>query len=199
MTSQNGGSPPSGKERASDTSAGPELTGAAFAMLFDEEDWEELYAFVEEITSCPHDRYATCWEAWAAEKAQTADQWRQYFEKVVKPQWDRDPISRRERIKRKVEMRHEAESSQNKGKEPQPRDETRPSEAPVSKPSPSPEPKKSIAKRKRSDVHELFEADLKERYRGKASAAYIHYAREQRWSVLNDHPGFDYGRYPLNY
>jgi hypothetical protein len=57
--------------------------------------------------------YDEAWEKWAqAQDNQTVDQWRQYFEKVVRPQWKRDPEWKREQIKKRVEERHQATSSQ---------------------------------------------------------------------------------------
>lgn len=79
------------------------------AASFTTEDWEELYAFVDHIDSFSNDEvsYETSWQNWAADKDnQTAEQWKQYHEKVVRPQWRQDPISRREHIRKKVIERH---------------------------------------------------------------------------------------------
>ncbi|KAJ4371693.1 hypothetical protein N0V86_008246 [Didymella sp. IMI 355093] len=80
------------------------------AATFSTEDWEDLYAFVEHIDKFRHDElaYKTSWTNWAENQDnQTPEQWRQYYEKVVRPQWLEDPVSKRERIKRKVEERHQ--------------------------------------------------------------------------------------------
>ncbi|KAF2624530.1 hypothetical protein BU25DRAFT_493518 [Macroventuria anomochaeta] len=90
------------------------------AATFTTEDWEELYAFVEDIDSCSKEdmSYDTAWTNWAEKQDnQSAAQWRQYYEKVVRPQWLRDPVSKRECIRKKVEERNQDDSSsQTQGK-----------------------------------------------------------------------------------
>ncbi|KAF3036380.1 hypothetical protein E8E11_000773 [Didymella keratinophila] len=84
------------------------------AAAFSTEDWEELYAFVEHIDNVAHDElsYETSWTNWAENKDnQTPEQWRQYYEKVVRPQWLEDPASKRDQIRRKVEERHKDDPS----------------------------------------------------------------------------------------
>lgn len=84
------------------------------AELFSSEDWEELYAFVEEIQAASEqDDYQSAWEQWAkSQDNQTAEQWRQYYEKVVRPQWLRDPESKRKRIRDKIKIKHNESPSQ---------------------------------------------------------------------------------------
>jgi hypothetical protein len=77
---------------------------------FSAEDWESLYAFVEEIEDCSKEdgEYAKAWAKWAKDRGnQTAEQWRQYYEKVVRPQWLKDPESKRKWIRKKVQKRHD--------------------------------------------------------------------------------------------
>ncbi|KAJ4983964.1 transcription factor [Stagonosporopsis vannaccii] len=84
---------------------GEEYTVEQLAATFTTEDWESLYAFVEEVDSCSRDEdsYERAWTGWAEDREnQTAQQWRQYYEKVVRPQWLRDPVSKREQIKKRV-------------------------------------------------------------------------------------------------
>ena len=91
-----------------------EYTVDQLAATFSTEDWESLYAFVEEIDSCDKKdgSYDRAWQNWAEDRDnQTADQWRQYYEKVVRPQWLRDPVSKRQQIKKKVEERVQDSSS----------------------------------------------------------------------------------------
>jgi hypothetical protein len=62
--------------------------------------------------------YDKAWRQWAqAQDNQTAEQWRQYYEKVVRPQWLRDPQSKRTQVKEKVEKRHEETASQSQALE----------------------------------------------------------------------------------
>lgn len=79
------------------------------AASFTSEDWEELYAFVDIIHSLAGtERYDASWVQWAEhQEHHTPEQWRQYYEKVVRPQWLRDPVSKREQIRKKIERKHE--------------------------------------------------------------------------------------------
>lgn len=84
------------------------------AATFTTRDWEDLYAYVAEIDSCSKDDNSAdeAWAGWAESKDnQTAEQWRQYYEKVVRPQWLRDSVSKREQIRRKVAERSRDSSS----------------------------------------------------------------------------------------
>lgn len=82
--------------------------------MFSSDDWEELYAFVELIDGVAGTvGYLPAWAAWAEEQGkQSTEQWRQYYEKVVHPQWLRDPSWKREQIKLKMEAKHSEDSSQ---------------------------------------------------------------------------------------
>lgn len=87
-----------------------EFTLKQLEATFSAEDWESVYAFVEDIENCSKEdgQYAKAWANWAENQAnQTAEQWWQYYEKVVRPQWLKDPESKRERIRQKVQERLE--------------------------------------------------------------------------------------------
>lgn len=92
-----------------DTSSKQVYSITQLAATFSTEDWEDLYAFVEHIDNIAADKqaYDISWTNWAEHRDnQTSEQWRQYYEKVVRPQWLKDPESKRNQIKRKVEERH---------------------------------------------------------------------------------------------
>ncbi|KAF1995381.1 hypothetical protein P154DRAFT_538865 [Amniculicola lignicola CBS 123094] len=76
-----------------------------FLNLFSKEDWEELYANVEHIGNVPASSYIEGWESWAKETSQSPDQWRKYYEKYVRPQWEQDSRSKREVIMKRVDDR----------------------------------------------------------------------------------------------
>jgi hypothetical protein len=94
------------KAKTADTD---DYTVEQLAATFSSDDWEELYAFVDIIQGLAgQERYDRAWKQWAeSQDNQTVEQWRQYYEKVVRPQWLRDPEWKREQIRKKVEMRHE--------------------------------------------------------------------------------------------
>jgi hypothetical protein len=84
------------------------------AATFTTNDWEELYAFVENIDSTSHNKlaYEAAWAKWAESRDnQTAKQWQQYYEQIVRPQWRLDPVSMRERIRKTVMERYKDSSS----------------------------------------------------------------------------------------
>jgi hypothetical protein len=91
------------------TTATDDYTVEQLAATFSSDDWEELYAFVDIIEGLAgQERYDRAWKQWAeSQDNQTVEQWRQYYEKVVRPQWLRDPEWKREQIRKKVEMRHD--------------------------------------------------------------------------------------------
>lgn len=93
--------------------SGHDYTLDQLNATFSSEDWEELYAFVDIIEAVEgEERYDEAWEQWAeSQDNQTVEQWRQYFEKVVRPQWLRDPDWKREQIKQRVEAKHEQKSA----------------------------------------------------------------------------------------
>ena len=80
--------------------------------LFSKEDWEQLYAFAEDIGSGASEQYRKGWEDWAESTTQTAGQWRQYYEKVVMPQWLNDPEEKRTRIRDRVSKRLQNQTEQ---------------------------------------------------------------------------------------
>jgi len=86
---------------------------AELEVMFSTDDWLECYAFVEIIDGVEgQDDYLSAWDGWAENQGnQTAEQWRQYYEKVVRPQWLRDPVSKREKIRKKMEEKHDAENA----------------------------------------------------------------------------------------
>lgn len=105
------------EERATSIGTAPskeEYTVEQLAATFDTSDWEKVYAYVEELDSFREDdaAYQRGWRDWAAnEDNQTAEQWRQYYEKIVRPQWLQDPPSKRQQIRKRVEERTENEST----------------------------------------------------------------------------------------
>jgi hypothetical protein len=93
-----------GKSKSKSDYSVQELEG-----IFTVDDWLELYAFADLIDdSKGTDEYDATWAQWAEFKdEQTGEQWQQYYEKVVYPQWLVDPVSKREKIKRQVERKHD--------------------------------------------------------------------------------------------
>ncbi|KAI4674336.1 uncharacterized protein J4E84_010574 [Alternaria hordeiaustralica] len=79
-------------------------------VMFSTDDWLECYAFVPIIDGVEgQDDWISAWDGWAENQGnQTAEQWRQYYEKVVRPQWLRDPVSKRDKIRKKMEQKHDA-------------------------------------------------------------------------------------------
>lgn len=160
--------------------------------LFEKEDWEMLYAFASDISGEQGDDYRQGWSRWAEGQPQTAGQWRQYFEKVVLPQWQLDSDEKHALIKNRVEKRQE-EKDRQKGSH------TSQLEAPSmhdqqhAESSP-PHPRASSTKRKRNELDDnTFESYLSEHRKGKAPSAYVHFAREKKWDLWNQKPELDYG------
>ncbi|KAF1976926.1 hypothetical protein BU23DRAFT_454992 [Bimuria novae-zelandiae CBS 107.79] len=149
--------------------------------LFDKRDWEHLYAFADDIDAASGEEYQKGWHGWAKDRHQTARQWRQYFEKVVRPQWRQDPVEKHEEIKRRVEERMAEEREDSP-------------EQDESRAGPSTPTSKPPNKRKRDDAEDnRFESFLNDRHKGKASSAYVLFARENKWQVWNEEePGLDY-------
>jgi hypothetical protein len=177
----------------------PDYTLEQLEETFTSEDWEELYAFVEIIDALKGRKdYDEAWEKWAnAQDNQTVDQWRQYYEKVVQPQWKRDPEWKREKIRKKVEDRHQAASSQKTNEEAEAEAEA---EAEVVGDAPAINESSAAAQEptqeepieeEPTEVNDtqdvLFEQELESRRIGSdtAAAAYFFYAREQKWSTWN--------------
>jgi hypothetical protein len=90
----------------------PDYSLDQLAATFSSEDWEELYAFVDVIDEIKGQKeYDEAWMSWAESKDnQTAEQWQQYYDKVVRPQWLRDPEWKRKEIAEKVEKKHADEA-----------------------------------------------------------------------------------------
>ncbi|KAF2026597.1 hypothetical protein EK21DRAFT_103128 [Setomelanomma holmii] len=88
------------------------------AATFNSDDWEELYAFVDIVYALKEGengemRYEEAWGKWAeSQDNQTPNQWRQYFEKVVRPQWLRDPEWKRLQIRQNIDKKHATDASQ---------------------------------------------------------------------------------------
>jgi hypothetical protein len=93
--------------------ANPDYSVEELGELFSKDDWLECYAFVELIDSLKGQKeYEPAWAGWAElQGKQTVGQWQQYYEKVVRPQWLRDPVSKRERIRKQMEQKHDAETA----------------------------------------------------------------------------------------
>ncbi|KAL1610669.1 hypothetical protein SLS60_002339 [Paraconiothyrium brasiliense] len=159
--------------------------------LFEKEDWEMLYAFAADISKWEGEEYRQGWRGWAEGRPQTAGQWRQYFEKVVWPQWREDPEEKHEEIRIRVEKRQEEEDRQqasqadeNEGLSGQDEPEGEPSTPPSKAPN---------TKRKRTDPDDnLFESYLNELHKGKSSSAYVLFAREKKWALWNERTELDY-------
>ncbi|KAF2745292.1 hypothetical protein M011DRAFT_488218 [Sporormia fimetaria CBS 119925] len=75
------------------------------ATKFTKEDWEELYAIAEDIRNCPPSEVRSTWEDFAAMTEHSADEWIDFFENDVYPQWEKDSHAKREAINQKVEER----------------------------------------------------------------------------------------------
>lgn len=134
------------------------------------------------------DEYDSAWERWAEEQGkQTAVQWRQYFEKVVRPQWLIDPVSKREEIKRKVEKQHDEDNqsqsqsiSQPFSQLVKPEEEAAQSTVPVEGDTPLQTP----------DFNDKrFEELINNEHNNKVPSAYKFFAREKKQETLNAYPG----------
>ncbi|KAF2870297.1 hypothetical protein BDV95DRAFT_575474 [Massariosphaeria phaeospora] len=100
---------PSGAEASgmSKASKSDECSADELRAQFGHEDFEELYAYANVLLDCPARKYIKAWEEYAADNNHTASQWRQYFEKVVLPQWNQDPREKRQEIKKKMDKKHD--------------------------------------------------------------------------------------------
>ncbi|KAF2680888.1 hypothetical protein K458DRAFT_344746 [Lentithecium fluviatile CBS 122367] len=174
------------------TRAKGDYTVEELNTLFNKEDWEELYAFVREIKSATGQKYLDAWKAWAEDQeTRTADEWRQYFEKVVLPQWERDPVWKRENVRKEVEKKREETASQKASqRSPSPADaEATKTVEPEAGPS-TPKGKRKLKRTESEDAR--FDQYLEERHKSKYSSAYVYFARDKKWSVWNEEPGLDY-------
>jgi hypothetical protein len=184
--------------------ARPDYTVDQLAATFSPDDWEELYAFVDIIDAIKgKDEYEKAWERWAeSQDNQTAEQWRQYYDKVVRPQWLRDPEWKRKQITEKVEKKHEDDINASQIMSQQPEDlHSDDAEAsgeaptvlePLHAAEEAPEP--SVGNRMQE---ELFDGLLEARGTSDSddTAAYVLYARERKWSTWNAQPELDYSEY----
>ncbi|KAF1953804.1 hypothetical protein CC80DRAFT_494384 [Byssothecium circinans] len=179
-----------GKVRSRD-----EVSVQELGNMFSREDWEELYAFTEQITSSGAEQnYLDAWKALAEDKnAQSAEMWQQYFEKVVRPQWVRDPEWKRQKIRKLVEERHETKASQKATQENNTQNVGAQKETAETGQASTPRTESPKGKRKRKkDEDERFEEHLSKHHKGKASSAYVFFARERKYTVWHDQPGLDY-------
>jgi hypothetical protein len=173
-----------------------------FDKIFATSDWEELYANVEVIQGIHVTGYIKGWQSWAKGTSQTAEQWRQYFEKIVLPQWEQDGSAKKKTIKDRVARRHDPE------KEDEGEDEVDVEGGVTEMQTESPAvlgPSTPTPKRKREQSapvigapseDALVEQFLKERGGHRAQDAYMFWAREKRLSMHDDDPpgsSYSYG------
>jgi hypothetical protein len=162
--------------------------------LFSKEDWEMLYAFAPDIDDSKDEEYRQNWRGYAEGHKQTAGQWRQYFEKVVWPQWREDPDEKHEMIKTRVERRLTEKEDGQKASRTEVTEPLPTQDEPGAGPS-TPNARVPNTKRKRTDLDDnLFESYLTEHRKGEAPSAYVIFAREKKWDHWNQQlPGLDYG------
>ncbi|CAE7211998.1 hypothetical protein P3342_012307 [Pyrenophora teres f. teres] len=157
--------------------------------MFSTEDWLELYAYVDLIeTSKENGRYNEWWDSWAETQGeQTSEQWRQYYEKIVRPQWLRDPQSKRDKIKKQIDEKHaEEEPSQSQSVCEHFSEQEEPEEE-------SPTTENSKASEQPSESEDgRFEDFLNEEGTDELPAAYKLYAREVRQATSAAQPSLDY-------
>jgi hypothetical protein len=89
-----------------------EYTSEELVEMFTLEDWENIYANVPGITE--NEDNDALWDGWAATNTKTAEQWKQYFRIVVRPQWEQDGEWKRDQVVRIFEerMAREAEAEE---------------------------------------------------------------------------------------
>ena len=163
--------------------------------MFTTENWLELYAYVDLIDATKEDgRYNDSWDGWAEDQGeQTSEQWRQYYEKVVRPQWLRDPQSKRDEIKKQVEQKHGEEPSHSQSICEQFPELEKPEEQTVA-PISIVQESKAIERPFESE-HERFESLLNDEGGDKLPTAYSFYAREMKQVTRNAQPSLDYGKH----
>ena len=161
-----------------------------FDKLFTKEDWEELYGNVQTILATSTEGYIEGWENWAEGTSQTAEQWRQYFEKVVRPQWHKDTPRKQEAIKDKVWQKHENGQEAEDGGE----DNVEGISAGPSTPTKHSTPSVVIARDDMDAFNELY-SEMQMKRKGKdASEAYMFWAREEKHKLWQERPGLDYSK-----
>jgi hypothetical protein len=163
--------------------------------LFSQDDWLELYAFVDDISSVTDDeKYKSAWLGFAEMKgSQTADQWRQYYEKFVRPQWLRDPEWKKVAIKKRMEQEIEggSPSQTTESDERQHAELEKETEAPA---APTLEGD-TVVDEPTAPEDEHIEKPLRNEVSARVPPAYTMYARERKWDTLNAQPGLDYSKY----
>jgi hypothetical protein len=190
-----------GKGRARDArqDTDQEYTVEELETIFSAEDWEELYAFVDIVESVKgEDRYDDAWKNWAdSQDKQTAQQWRQYYDKVVRPQWLKDPEWKKDQIREKIEKKHDQTPSPSQSisqDKPIELKDDNVESAPV-----APNTTTTKLKRPSEAEDELFEEERYQqmvaarRLHDHDAAAYIFYARDQKWPVWGAQPDLDHG------
>lgn len=170
------------------------------AAMFSSEDWEELYANVDVINSTSGQEFLNAWANWAEFKGkQSVDQWQQYYEKVVLPQWLIDPESKRQLIKEKIKKKHQDEDSsgprQPVRKPPEQPQETTASASTTLKKSSTVFPTSSVVQKPAETEVAKFEQLLAAKQNLATSAAYVYFAREKQSSTWADHPTLDHSKY----
>jgi hypothetical protein len=162
--------------------------------MFSVDDWLELYAYADLIYDWKGtDEYETHWAGWAELRGkQTVQHWQQYYEKVVYPQWLRDPISKREKIKRQVEQKYDAEPAS----EGQPNGQQSPE---LGKPdevlSATAAQEEAGTGQSSGSDDKRFEELLNDKGSEQLSPAYTLYALEKKQDTLNAQPALDHGKY----
>jgi hypothetical protein len=155
--------------------------------LFTTTEWEDLYVNVETIRDCEPGNYMKAWGKSAEGTGKTAEQWKQYFERVVLPQWTQDLPARRAKVEQIVRERQNEEAEKvDSGSE---------TEEEPQEPTKATEGSKSLQERTRSNSEDSrFDQYLENRSKGKEPSGYTFYARERKWGVWNDSPGLDYSK-----
>ncbi|KAF2260688.1 hypothetical protein CC78DRAFT_584593 [Lojkania enalia] len=158
--------------------------------LFTKDEWEQLYANADIIIACDKERYMLGWEGFTEGKSQTAEQWRQYFEKVVRPQWEEDPVEKRIRIQKRFYDKQDEENEE------APMDKTEQSEV-VDPSTPKPKDEGVIASQSKSTSSPCLEDAaveqlLEERKGKKPFDAYQFFTQEKKFAVWDDNPSLSY-------
>ncbi|CAI6332202.1 unnamed protein product [Periconia digitata] len=163
--------------------------------LFSSGDWEEMYAFKEEITNLEGEEHINAWKSFAEKRSQSATLLQQYFERIVKPQWDSDPDWKHREIKKRVKERFGDSGGSQEAAPKEDLDNSVTEHIPLENPISNAEfPYPSLkGKRKWDDMDDArFEEHLQNDHEGKASPAYILFAQARKYDVWQEQPGLDY-------
>jgi hypothetical protein len=167
--------------------------------MFSADNWLELYANVDIIDQNLSDQelYIEKWSNWAEFQGnQTAEQWRQYYEKIVRPTWQTDSPGKRAEIKRKVQQMHdESSSSQAPPSNEQHHPEADKPEKDTVEPTDASLEGETVVEGPSAPAEERAEAIPKDQPRVRVSPAYTRYAGEKKWDVLDAQPGLDYSKH----